>query len=290
MFKSTKEEIEKNEKLVADTSAAINALIKSGKKVHIIWDFDGVLADSRSDDVFKLFNFDLKKYFDYEERLLFQSPGPGQWILPIAHNTGRGIHFPPEQFSQDIVTARSSFMAMRVQIFCLSWHMPTRWMLFLGHQPKEGSYRIILESLKQDQDSHIFCVDDSPKHIDTFNRVSTELNMESRSTGIFSPAIRTYTKTELKKHIASVLSAKGNKPLRVRDPSDDMRGFIVLPNGVVQFREQINCVVNEQSSEGHTTELRNAFVQAYGEVGVGRFKTEQELDDAMYQFIIDKHT
>ncbi|MDP2669201.1 MAG: hypothetical protein Q8P07_05205 [bacterium] len=244
MFKSTKKEIEKNERLVADTKTAISTLIKNGKKVHIIWDFDGVLADSRSDDVFKLLNCDIKKYFEYEERLLFQSPGAGQWLLPIAHNTGIGIHFPPEQFTQDIVTARSSFPAMRVQIFCLSWHVPTRWMLFIGHQPKEGSYRIILESLKHDPDSHIFCVDDSPKHIDTFSRVSKELSMESRSAGIFSPAIRTYTKTELEKHIESVLSAKGEKPLRVRDPSDNIRGFIVLPGGVAQFREQIMRCIN----------------------------------------------
>jgi len=290
VFKSAKEEIEKNKRLVADTKTAINALIKNGKKIHIIWDFDGVLADSRSDDVFKLLNCDIKKYFEYEERLLFQSPGPGQWLLPIAHNTGAGIHFPPEQFTQDIVTARSSYPAMRVQIFCLSWNVPTRWMLFLGHQPKEGSYRIILESLKPDPDTHIFCVDDSQKHIDTFNSVCAELNMESRSTGIFSPAIRAYTKTELKKHIKSVLSAKGKKPLRVRDPSDDMRGFIVLPDGIVQFREQINGAVDRQSTEGHTAELRNAFVNAYGEVGIGRFKTEIELEDAMRQFIIDKHT
>jgi len=69
-----------------------------------------------------------------------------------------------------------------------------------------------------------------------------------------------------------------------------MRGFIVLPDGIVQFREQINGAVDRQSTEGHTAELRNAFVNAYGEVGIGRFKTEIELEDAMRQFIIDKHT
>ena len=289
-MKSTDQEIAEAQALVKATEARIEELVQQEKKVHIIWDFDFVLASGLSDDVFNLTGYNLEKYFEYEERLLFQSPGPGQWLLPIAHNTGAGIHFPPEQFTQDIVTARSSYPAMRVQIFCLSWNVPTRWMLFLGHQPKEGSYRIILESLKPDPDTHIFCVDDSQKHIDTFNSVCAELNMESRSTGIFSPAIRAYTKTELKKHIKSVLSAKGKKPLRVRDPSDDMRGFIVLPDGIVQFREQINGAVDRQSTEGHTAELRNAFVNAYGEVGVGRFKTEIELEDAMRQFIIDKHT
>lgn len=289
MRKSTEKEIQEVTNLVLDTRARIEELLQNGKKVHIIWDFDGVLADSRSDDVFTLTGFNLEAYFAHEERLLFQSPDRGLWLLPIAHNAGSIPRFPPERFTQDIVTARSSTLAIRVHMFCLAWSLPIRWILFLGHQPKQGSYRIILESLKDDLDYYIFCIDDSAKHIEAFKNVSTEMGLDSRTFGIVSPIVRTYTKEELKEYFDRVMSAVGNTPLRVRDPSDDVNGFLVLPEGLKQFKAEMNTVVSQQHSSGHYFELRNAFIKAFGEVGTGRFKTDDDLNRAMYEFILGLH-
>ncbi len=287
MRKSTEAEVQEVTDLVLSTRKKIEELLRSGKKVHIIWDFDGVLSDSRSDDIFAFTGSNLKSHFAHEERLLFESPGEGPWLLPIAHNTGIAKRFPEERFSQDIVTARSSMLAMRVQIFSLAWNLPVRWMLFLGHQPKKEAYRIILKSLKDDPDYHVFCVDDNPKHIEAFGGVSAEEGLQERTSGIISPVIRTYTEEELAEYFSRVMNAAGNTPIRVRNPSDDMRGFLVLPHGLTQFREQMNVLVSKKHGEGATAELRAAFVKAYGEVGRGHFKSEKELAQAMKSFIMD---
>ncbi|MBI2635327.1 MAG: 5'-nucleotidase [Parcubacteria group bacterium] len=289
MRKSTEKEIQNAYNLVLDAIKKIKELLQNGKKVHVIWDFDGVLADNRSDEVFAVINFDLKKFFEYEERLLSECPGIGPWLLGIAHNAPVRPNFPQEFFSQDIVTARSSTLAMRVQIFCLAWQLKVRWMLFIGHQSKKESYRIILKSLQKDPDYHVFCIDDKAKHIEDFHVASAEEGMENRAIGIVSPVIRTYNAKELKKHFNMVMEATGNVPIRVRDPSNDLLGFIVLPKGVNQFREQINAVIGNNTDKGHYFELRNVFVKAHGEVGKGRFKTEKELERAMQEFIIGFH-
>ncbi|HEY4520152.1 hypothetical protein A2673_00490 [Candidatus Kaiserbacteria bacterium RIFCSPHIGHO2_01_FULL_50_13] len=289
MQKSTTKEIEEVNVLVRSARAQMQKLIQSGKRVHVIWDFDGVLADSRSDDIFKLTGSDIKAYFEYEERLLFESPGKGSWLLPIAHNCGSLPHFPQERFTQDIVTARSSTLALRAYNFCTSWALPVRWMLCLGHQPKQESYRIILESLKNDPDYRIFCVDDNAKHVEAFQDVARELGMEDRAFGIVSPAIRAYTEDELREYYARVMGAVGDSPIRVRDPSDDFKGFLVLPKGLEQYRKIMGSVENEQHSRGYDEELRQIFVRVNGEVGTGRFKTEEELEQAMREFVVGLH-
>lgn len=289
MRRSTEEEIHEAQSLVCATHAKIEELLQKGKKVHVIWDFDGVLADSRSDDVFALVNRDLKTYFAYEERLLMQSPGSGIWLQPIAHNVGIGTHFPSECFSQDIVTVRSSYLSLRMHIFCLSWHLPVRWTLHLGHQSKEGAYRIILDSLKNYPDYHFFCIDDNAKHVEIFGKVSKELGVADRAFGVVSPIIRTYTQEELQEHFNRVMQASGDAPIRVRDSTNDIHGFIVLPGGVKQFAEKILDLVSENSSRGHDNELRAAFIKVFGEVGPGHFKTEEELELAMKDFILGLH-
>ncbi len=287
--RSTKKEVKEAWDLAYATRAKIKELLQDGKKVHVIWDFDGVLADGRSEDVFTLTHFNLKKYFAYEERLLSECPGAGQWLLGVAHSAPVKPHFPQKFFSQDIVTARSSTLAIRVHIFCLEWRLKTRWMLFVGHQSKKESYRIVLKSLKNDPNQYVFCVDDNPKNIDGFNIVSVEEGMENRAIGIVSPTLRAYNKKELKKHYSAVMRATGNAPIRVRDPSDDLHGFIVLPRGVDQFREQLHATLSKNIDKGNYFELRNAFIKAGGEIGKGHFKTEKELEIAMKEFIVGIH-
>lgn len=287
MHKSTEAEMQEVFNLVLSTRQKIEELLQNGKKVHIIWDFDGVLVDSRSDDIFAHIGFDLKAYFEYEERLLSQSPGMGAWLLPIAHNAGIAPHFPVDRFSQDIVTVRSSMLAMRVHIFCLEWNLPVRWMLFLGHQSKKEAYRIILKSFKDNPEYYIFCVDDNQKHITTFDAVSLEEGMKERSFGIVSPTIRSYNKKELQEYYVRVMRVAGSKPIRVRDPSDDLKGFIVLPEGLNQFKRQIRNMMESVSNDGFREELRSVFVKKFGEVGHGYFKSEKELQQKMREFILD---
>lgn len=287
--KSTKEEIKEVEDLVLSTRAQITDFIQDGKKVHVIWDFDGVLVDSRSDDVFALMGYDLEAYFAHEERLLFQTPGYGPWCIPIANNGGRHPHFQQKCFTQDIVTARSSNLAIRVHMFCLSLELTMRWMLFLGHQSKSSAYRIILDSLKEDPDCVVFCIDDGAKHIEVFQRVAKEAGMEERTFGIVSPVIRTYTHDELKEFLDRVMGVSDTVPIRVRDPSNDMSGFIVLPGGFEQFRSHMNTFVGEIHSDGNYFELRRVFERVHGKVGKGTFNTEEELERAIKEFILGFH-
>lgn len=234
IVKSTPDEITAASVSVRETEQKIETLKSQGKKVHIIWDFDFVLASGRSDDVFELVDYNLEKYFEYESRLLWEKPESGIW-LSLATKIGR-LHE-----SQDIVTARSSYLAFRVMYFCMmtsaspNW---VRWMLFLGHQTKSESFRIILESLRKDPDFYVIYVDDAKKHVDSFNALSKELNMEDRTSGILSPRIRLYTGEQLEAHYRAVMAVTGDKPVVIPHEINGYGGFTVLPNGINDFRKQ----------------------------------------------------
>jgi len=238
--RSTPIEIEAALQLVRETEERIRILKSQGKKVHIIWDFDFVLASGRSDDIFSLAGFNLEQYFNYEARLSWQAPESGIW-LQLATNLGR-LHL-----SQDIVTARSSYLAFRVMFFCIMKSIDPnwmRWMLFLGHQSKSDSFRIILESLIKDPDYHIIYIDDAKKHVDSFIALSKQMNIEDRTLGILSPQIRLYSEEELKVHYDAVMGATGDKPVIIPHEIHGYGGFTVLPNGLADFRSRamFNCV------------------------------------------------
>lgn len=195
--------------LVRLTAYKIRKLVAVGRKVHIIWDVDSVLCSGRSDDAFAALGFDVNKYFVYEERLIAERLERGPWA-DLACRCGE------LQTSQDVVTARSSFLTMRVMFFLLSLRIPARWQLFVGHQSKAESYRIILKSLEKALDTDIFCVDDGKKHIDAFNAMAAELRMAERCHGIISPQVRAYSEDELRHEVDAVMSASGNKPFFIR--------------------------------------------------------------------------
>jgi hypothetical protein len=203
---SSKKELRRSRALVRLTERHVRRLVSQGKKVHFIWDVDGVLVSNRSDDVFALTGFDLAKYFTYEERLVTQVLEDGPWA-GFARKCG-DLHQ-----TQDIVTARSSFLALRVMFFILrNPGLDARWQLFVGHQPKTESYRIILKSFEKDPDVNVFCVDDVKRHVDAFGSVAAELGMTDRCHGIVSPQVRTYTEEDLRHEIDGVLNASGNEP------------------------------------------------------------------------------
>ncbi|MBI2064529.1 MAG: hypothetical protein HYT62_00550 [Candidatus Yanofskybacteria bacterium] len=236
-MKSTHEEIVIARELVKNTETRIKSLIEKGKKVHVIWDFDFVLASGLSDDVFALTGYNLEKYFEYESRLSWSRPQPGIW-LPLAEKVGE------LQASQDIVTARSSFLAFRVMLFCawfsadpLKW---VRWVLFIGHQAKVDSFRIIFDSFKRDSDIVIFFVDDNAKHVEAFNQVGTEMGLGERAIGIISPKIRLYSEEQLELHYNSVMEQAGTAPTYVPGyPGGYINGFVVMPDGIRDFRRKM---------------------------------------------------
>lgn len=236
-MKSSPEEIAQATELVKNTETKIRSLIESGKKVHIIWDFDFVLASGLSDDVFNMIKFDLGKYFEYESRLSWSRPQPGIW-LPLAQKVGE------LQASQDIVTARSSFLAFRVMLFCawfsadpLKW---VRWILFIGHQAKADSFRIIIDSFKKDDNVVIFFIDDNAKHVEAFEQISKDMNLGERAVGIISPKIRLYDEEQLELHYKSVMEATGSASSYVPGyPGGYIDGFVVMPDGIRGFREKM---------------------------------------------------
>lgn len=236
-MKSSPEEIAKAKEFVKNTEARIRSFIENGKKIHIIWDFDFVLASGLSDDVFTLTGYDLNKYFEYESRLSWSRPQPGIW-LPLANKVGE------LQVSQDIVTARSSFLAFRVMLFCawfssdpLKW---VRWVLFIGHQAKLDSFRIIIDSFKKDENVVIFFIDDNPKHIEAFDQISKDIGLGDRTVSIVSPKIRLYGKEQLKLHYRSVMEAIDTTPTYVPGyPGGYIDGFVVMPDGIRGFREKM---------------------------------------------------
>lgn len=236
-MKSSSEEIAQARELVQNTEARIRSFIESGKKVHIIWDFDFVLTSGLSDDVFTLTGYDLNKYFEYESRLSWSRPQLGIWF-PLADKVGE------LQASQDIITARSSFLAFRVMLFCawfsadpLKW---VRWVLFIGHQTKVDSFRIIIDSFKKDENVVIFFIDDNQKHIEAFDQISREMNLGERAVSIVSPKIRFYDQEQLELHYKSVMEATGTTSTYVPGyPGGYIDGFVVMPDGIRGFREKM---------------------------------------------------
>lgn len=194
-----------------------------------------MLATGQSDDVFTITNRNLEKFFEYEERLCLDAPQATNWV-DLAQASGLLHH------SQDIVTARSSYLSFRVMIFCLSWGLPMRWQLFIGHQPKKESYRIILDSFKNSPEWHIIIIDDAEKHLNSFKEAAEETNMAGGYSAILTPQIRHYTEDQLKLHYKKIMGAEG-APSEILD--DSMRPgmakgvYFVLPNGRKHLKKKL---------------------------------------------------
>ncbi|MDP3947325.1 MAG: hypothetical protein Q8Q41_01385 [bacterium] len=229
--KSSKEQVHALHELVQATKKEIRELTLAGKKIHIIWDFDSVLGSSRSDDVFTLFGGDLERYFEYEERLSLEPPEAGQWA-GLAEACGLLHH------SQDIVTARSSFLTLRLTLFLLSWNIPVRWQLLIGHQPKRESYGIILDSL-EGEDWHVFMIDDSEKHVDVFREVAEAKGWGVRAKGIVTPRVRNYSEEELEAHVFAVMTASTAGPVHAFHGGRFLGRWSVLPGRRDELRKKL---------------------------------------------------
>ncbi|MBI2036808.1 MAG: hypothetical protein HYT14_00400 [Candidatus Liptonbacteria bacterium] len=229
--KSSEEQALALRELVQATQREIRELVDAGEKVHLIWDFDFVLGSGRSDDVFALFSADLPKYFEYEERLSLEPPEAGPWV-GLAEACGILHH------SQDIVSSRSSFLALRLMLFLLSWNIPSRWQLFVGHQSKRESYGIILDSLKG-ENWRVFMVDDADKHVNAFREVAEAKGWGSRAKGIIAPRLRTYSEEELRAHVDAVMSASEAGPVDAVCGGRLLGRWSVLPGGRDDLRRKL---------------------------------------------------
>lgn len=282
MEKSTPEEIRIADDLVKKVTDDIVRLKNDGRKVHIIWDFDFVLSSGLSDDVFAHIGYDLERYFEYESRLSWSRPQPGIW-LSFAEKVGQ-LHI-----SQDIVTARSSFLAFRVMLFCawfsadpLKW---VRWILFIGHQAKTDSFRIIIDSFKKDPSVVIFFIDDNSKHVDTFNKVGTDMNLGERAIGIVSPKIRLYDQEQLELHYKSVAEPVGSYSTYVPGyPGGYIDGFSVMPDGIRGFRTKMINDFYDVKKKGVVDKHRTILEAEHEIFFPGTPKTQDSLY-AVFEFL-----
>jgi hypothetical protein len=266
--RSTPEEIAASKRLVAETQEMIRRLKAEGKRVHFIWDVDGVLVNSRSDDVFTVLGFDVPRYFIYEERLLAERLEYGPWLTTARGWEGAGPN------SQDIVTARSSYLAMRVQFFLLDWEVPIRWQLYVGHQSKADSYRIILQSFAKDPDTHIFMADDSGKNVAAFVEVAASLGMTERCHGIASPVIREYDEAEIRREVAAVLD--GANP-EIHFVNRKARGITVLPNPRKTMRDVWMGLGTETYKKAVVNGLRKCLTEQAKEIWPDRVPDDDLL-------------
>lgn len=273
---SSPRELRRMAALVRLTRLRIKKLVAQGKRVHIIWDVDYVLCSGRSEDAFSLLGLDVGKYFTYEERLIAERLEAGPW-LGLALSCGES----GMQASQDVVTARSSFLALRAIYFLLSWRIPVRWQLFVGHQSKAESYRIILKSFEKDPDTHVFCVDDGKKHVDAFQSVAKELGMGERCHGVLSPQVREWNEDELGHEVEAVMAASGKEPafMRVYNTATGAvkRMVPIVPNPLEHLRGVFGDQHSEVWKKTVVEEMRPELEKFAREVMPGRVPTDDEL-------------
>lgn len=223
IVRSTPEDIAGCEALVERVIAKIKALKANGMRVHIIWDFDGVLGGARDEDVFTVLNYDVPTYYAYQERLFRTLPEDGPWAR-VADLCGT-LHD-----SQDIVTARSRFAPLRAYAWLTARRLSTRWMMFVGHQSKSGAYGIILESFEDDPRTHILTIDDSARHVQDFGNTAVKYHMTHQAEAIWTPRIRLYDEKEIKREAQLVLGFKEDSPrwVSVRKPTNTDPGRVIL--------------------------------------------------------------
>jgi hypothetical protein len=274
IVRSTEAEFQAIRELVARVEREIAELVAAGKKVHVIWDVDHVLVSGRSDDAYVILGGDVRKYFTHEERLVAETLDAGPW-LGLARKCGE-LHQ-----SQDVVTARSSFLALRVTFFLLEKDIPVRWQLFVGHQPKGESYRIILKSFANDPGVHVYNVDDTAKHDEAFRAVAAELGMSDRCHGVLAPQVRGYDEDELRHEVEGVMQASGEHPSWVRTYDPDtgrLRRMIrVLPDPRKDLRNLFWLGAFGTHKKAVVEELRPDLEKFAAEVMPGKVPTDDDL-------------
>lgn len=209
-------------------SMRLNAWYVAGKKVHVIFDVDHVLVSGRSHDVFDMIlERKVAPYREYEARQFLQLMEEGPWAW-LAKAVGKDRH----HSSQDIVTARAGYSALRVMFFCLARKLDFHDMLFVGSQPKASSYAEILERFKDDPDRIVLMLDDSRRHCRDFGEQAKWLGMEDRCHALLTRQERPYTEEELRRHFDDVMRASPTgEPFVAGDGTpESKRAFLVTPD------------------------------------------------------------
>ena len=274
---STPEELQRSAEQVRELVDLIRRLRAEGWDVHLIWDVDRVLVSGRSDDAFVYLGCKVERYFDHEERLFTQILEDGPFAT-IARACGEaGMHQ-----SQDIVTARSSFLGLRVMYFLLqNFGIDMRWTLQVGHQSKEDSYRIILESWKRNPRAFIISVDDAKKHNEAFDAAAAKLDMRDHTRSILAHIVRDYTEDEMRHEVDAVMAAQGDHPVFVdtfcTETGRVKRRVLVTPNPRKTMRGMFLGVQDETYRRCCVEQHRPALEQLADELMPGAPKTVDNL-------------
>lgn len=219
----------------------IASLKRAGRKVHVIFDVDHVLVSGRSHDVFDMvLKRDVGPYREYEARQFLQLMDEGPYT-----DLARLVNAMHD--SQDIVTARAGYSALRVMFFCLAKRLKFHDMLFVGGQSKATSYSEILKRFKGDRDWHVFMLDDSRKHVDDFERVARDMGMHQRCYPLLTRQERSYTEDELRLHFDDVMrEAPDGKPFVAGDGTPESpRHFLVTPDAHCAMLRMLQDEVEE---------------------------------------------
>lgn len=259
--------------LVDRTGNEIARLRREGKRVHMIWDFDFVLAFGLSEDVFDLSGRDIAKFLEYENRLCLESLRKGPW-LRLALQAG-SLHQ-----SQDIVTARAGIAGYRAMVSCIEWSPAPdfiRATYCVGQQPKRESFRAILSPLRDENDVHVFFVDDTPEVALQFDAVAEEMGMGAQTRSIVSPRLREYTRADLENHYDAVMSARGEGVVLVPHWRKGHSSFHVVPSGARRLRDIVLGNQVEVFKEGFVDRHRSALRKAHARVRPEKEASVQEL-------------
>lgn len=260
MRKSTLTELENARSLVKSTETEIIELVRQGHLVHMVFDFDHVLADGRSDDVFDLLGEVVESYHTYEDRLLLQAPYDGPWA-ETARKCGSLHH------SQDIATARTTYTPMRVMLYNAKHRIMVRRQLTGNDTSKIGAYEGIFKWASSDPRRIVYVVDDSTRHIADCRRVAEEVGMGDRVRTILSPRIRLYTEEELRAHYEAVMDPNRKKPFILYEGAlpggkDYHYSFLVMPSGKIGFSDEIERMAERVREESAIADSRDELIAA----------------------------
>jgi len=275
---STVQELRDIRELVAKTERKIADLVRDGWHVEIFWDFDHVLMDGRSDDIFELVGKNMVAYYRYEERMLTQLPHNGPWAR-VARRCG-SLHQ-----TQSVITARATYTLPRAHTFVLMRDIHLRRLLAVGSQPKTGSYRVTMqEAFADNPKTFIFMVDDGEHHVRNFNEVAEEMGVTDRTEAILSPRIRLYTFEDLEEHYRAVMDPTRTEIFHIHEGcvpgvAGPRYTFQVAPRGREAYRELLEGMMEKARMEAIVCSCRDELEEISRRDDPGQPMTVERLYD-----------
>lgn len=252
---STLSELMDMRSLVNNTVERIKQLVREGYYVVLFLDFDFVIIDGRSEDIYHLVDRNLVKYSAYEKRMLLQKAYDGAWA-DVARSCGTLYQ------ELGIITARSTFTSLRALNHVVHHGLNVSFHNSVGSQKKTLSYRIALEQLKREQKKFfVFMVDDGKHHCDDFTEVAADLGLSDCTEAIRSPQIRHYSLEDLQAHYEAVMDPKRKGIFilhegRVPGLPGPRYEFVVCASGLADYRKAYEDIVFRARREAIVEDCR----------------------------------